>query len=144
MTAVRALVLPSIEKHGAIASWIIDDTGIPKKGKHSVGVARQYCGRVGKQENCQVAVSLSVANDFASLPIAYPLYLPRVWSDDSRHRRVAGVPRIFALPQNRSWLLSSSVSPALHPFRGASSSPTPPTETMRSFESRSLAWGSLT
>ena len=65
-----------IERHGPITAWIIDDTGFPKKGKHSVGVARQYCGQLGKQDNCQVAVSLSVANTAASLPIAYRLYLP--------------------------------------------------------------------
>jgi len=52
-----------------VAAWIIDDTGFPKKGRHSVGVGRQYCGQLGKQENCQVAVSLSVANDQASLPV---------------------------------------------------------------------------
>ena len=67
---VRSQVLPSIEQHGPIQAWIIDDTGFPKKGKHSVGVARQYCGQLGKQDNCQVAVSLSVANDQASLPVA--------------------------------------------------------------------------
>jgi SRSO17 transposase len=92
ISKVRELVLPSIEEHGAITSWIIDDTGMPKKGTHSVGVARQYCGQVGKQDNCQVAVSLSIANDFASLPIAYRLYLPRTWSDDRSRRRTAGVP----------------------------------------------------
>lgn len=92
ITRVCELILPSIEEHGAITSWIIDDTGMPKKGKHSVGVTRQYCGQVGKQDNCQVAVSLSIANDFASLPIAYRLYLPRTWSDDRVRRRAAGVP----------------------------------------------------
>jgi SRSO17 transposase len=65
---VRTHVLPMIEKHGAIKAWIIDDTGFPKQGVHSVGVTRQYCGQLGKQDNCQVAVSLSVANDHASLP----------------------------------------------------------------------------
>jgi SRSO17 transposase len=89
---VREIVLPSIEKHGAINSWIIDDTGIPKKGVASAGVSHQYCGQVGKQANCQVAVSLSIANDFASLPIAYRLYLPRSWTDDRRRCRAAGVP----------------------------------------------------
>ena len=89
---VRETVLPSIEKHGAITSWIIDDTGIPKKGNHSVGVAHQYCGQSGKKDNCQVVVSLSVANDVASLPVAYRLYLPRTWSDDAGRRRAAGVP----------------------------------------------------
>ncbi len=59
-----------------ITAWIVDDTGFPKKGMHSVGVARQYCGRLGKQDNCQIAVTLSVANRTASLPVAYRLYLP--------------------------------------------------------------------
>jgi len=66
------MVLPAIERHGPIEAWIIDDTGFPKKGTHSVGrVARQYCGQLGKQDNCQVAVSLSLANRHASLPVAY-------------------------------------------------------------------------
>jgi len=81
LTKVREMVLPAIERGGAIEAWIVDDTGLPKKGKHSVGVARQYCGQVGKQENCQVAVSLSIANHHASLPIAYRLYLPREWAE---------------------------------------------------------------
>jgi SRSO17 transposase len=85
-------VLPIIERYGPIRALIIDDTGIPKKGKHSVGVARQYCGQLGKQDNCQVAVSLSVANDHASLPIAYRLYLPHEWADDANRRTQAGVP----------------------------------------------------
>lgn len=72
--------------------WIIDDTGFPKQGKHSAGVARQYCGQLGKQDNCQVAVSLSVATEQASLPIAYQLYLPREWCDDPQRRQRAGVP----------------------------------------------------
>ena len=71
---IRAYTLPRIQAHGAISAWIIDDTGFPKKGKHSVGVARQYCGQLGKQDNCQVAVSLSIANDHASLPVAYRMY----------------------------------------------------------------------
>jgi SRSO17 transposase len=79
LAKVRKLVLPKIECHGPIEAWIIDDTGFPKKGKHSVGVARQYCGQLGKQDNCQVAVSLSIANHHASLPVAYRLYLPEDW-----------------------------------------------------------------
>ena len=92
LAAVRARVLPLIAKRGPIRALIIDDTGIPKKGRHSVGVARQYCGQLGKQDNCQVAVSLSAANDHASLPIAYRLYLPREWADDLDRRAAAGVP----------------------------------------------------
>jgi SRSO17 transposase len=92
LTAVRARVLPTIAQLGPIRALIIDDTGIPKKGKHSVGVARQYCGQLGKQDNCQVAVSLSAANDHASLPIAYRLYLPHEWCDDPVRRAQAGIP----------------------------------------------------
>ena len=92
LRVVRQQVLPAIERHGAIRAWIIDDTAFPKKGTHSVGVARQYCGQLGKQDNCQVAVSLSVTNDHASLPIAYRLYLPQAWANDPDRRRGAGVP----------------------------------------------------
>src|SRR6202790_4544417 len=74
LARVRELVRPPLERRGPIEAWIIDDTGFPKKGRHSVGVARQYCGQLGKQDNCQVAVTLSIANHSASLPIAYRLY----------------------------------------------------------------------
>ena len=92
LAAVRAQVLPALERHGPVAYWIVDDSGFPKQGTHSVGVARQYCGQLGKQDNCQVAVSLSVANDHASLPIAYQLFLPQIWADDPARRAKAGVP----------------------------------------------------
>ena len=92
LARVRDLVLPAIERHGPITAWIVDDTGFPKKGRHSVGVARQYCGQLGKQDNCQVAVSLSIANAAASLPIAYRLYLPESWADDLERRRKAKIP----------------------------------------------------
>ena len=73
--------------------WIIDDTGFPKKGEHSVGVARQYCGQLGKQDNCQVAVSLSLATEQGSVPIEFRLYLPEKWAKDQRRRKKAGVPK---------------------------------------------------
>src|SRR3954466_4308560 len=92
LAAVRGQVLPALERHGPIGYWIVDDSGMPKQGQHSVGVARQYCGNLGKRENCQVAVSLSVANDHASLPIAYQLYLPQDWAADQTRRQAAGVP----------------------------------------------------
>ena len=92
LAKVRELVLPVLERHGPIEAWIIDDTSFPKKGQHSVGVARQYCGELGKQDNCQVAVTLSIANHDASLPVAYRLYLPKEWASDRKRRRKVGVP----------------------------------------------------
>ena len=92
LSQVRARVVPAISAHGAVTAWIVDDTGFPKKGKHSVGVARQYCGQIGKQDNCQVALSLSIANAHASLPVAYRMYLPEAWTDDTERREKAGYP----------------------------------------------------
>lgn len=92
LARVRELVLPAIERSGTIEAWIVDDTGFPKKGRHSVGVTRQYCGQLGKQDNCQVAVTLSIANHAASLPVAYRLYLPEDWAADPIRRAKAGVP----------------------------------------------------
>ena len=92
LARVRERVLPSITSEEPIQAWIVDDTGFPKKGSHSVGVARQYCGQLGKQDNCQVAVSLSVATHQGSLPVAYRLYLPKDWADDPVRRAIAGVP----------------------------------------------------
>jgi SRSO17 transposase len=92
LAKVGEMVLPVIERAGPIEAWIIDDTAFPKKGTHSVGVARQYCGQLGKQDNCQIAVSLSVANHHASLPVAYRLYLPEAWASDVARRKKVGVP----------------------------------------------------
>jgi SRSO17 transposase len=89
---VRRYVLPTMEKHSPVVAWIIDDTGFPKQGKHSVGVARQYCGQIGKHDNCQAAVSLSVSTWNSSLPIAWRLYLPEVWCEDAERCEKAGVP----------------------------------------------------
>jgi SRSO17 transposase len=81
-----------MQKHGSVVAWIVDDTGFPKQGKHSVGVARQYCGQLGKSDNCQAAVSLSVSTWNSSLPIAWRLYLPEAWCQDAKRCRQAGVP----------------------------------------------------
>ena len=90
---VRQRVLPAMQKQGSVVAWIVDDTGFLKKGTHSVGVARQYCGQIGKQDNCRVAVSLSVATWSSSLPVAYRLYLPKEWAEDSERREKTEVPK---------------------------------------------------
>lgn len=89
---VLDFVLPAMLDRGPVVAWVIDDTGFPKKGSHSVGVARQYCGQIGKQDNCRVAVSLSVTTETSSMPVAFRLYLPEVWANDSQRRKQAGVP----------------------------------------------------
>jgi SRSO17 transposase len=92
LEAVRGYVVSAMQKEGPIAAWIVDDTGFVKKGSYSVGVARQYCGQVGKQENCRVAVSLSISTMKASLPIAWRLYLPEAWTQDKERRQATGIP----------------------------------------------------
>src|SRR5437763_2807992 len=92
LAKVREMIVPAIERHGPIEAWIIDDTSFPKCGSKSVGVKHQYCGQLGKQANCQVAVTLSIANHHASLPIAYRLYLPKEWAEDAERRKKTRVP----------------------------------------------------
>jgi len=108
LAKVGEMVLPTIERHGPIEAWIVDDTGFPKQGEHSVGVARQYCGQLGKQDNCQVAVSLSVANHHASLPAAYRLYLPKEWQPIANAgARLVFLSRSSFKPSRRSHLSRS-------------------------------------
>ena len=91
LTDLREWVSPALRLEKG-CYWIVDDTDFPKKGQHSVGVARQYCGQLGKQDNCQVAVSLSLASARGSLPIALRLYLPEEWAGDKARQEKAGVP----------------------------------------------------
>ena len=94
--AVAQQVVPELLKKDPQCWWIVDDTSHVKKGTHSVGVARQYCGRLGKTENCQIAVSLSLATTRGSVPLDYRLYLPQEWTDEPARCRKAGVPgRLF-------------------------------------------------
>jgi SRSO17 transposase len=97
LAAVREHVLAqAVPRTGPAEALLIDDTGFPKQGHHSVGVARQYCGQLGKQDNCQVAVSISLANEAFSLPVAYRLYLPEEWASDAARRRQGKVPEQVA------------------------------------------------
>jgi SRSO17 transposase len=92
LAVARDYALGQLERHAPVGAWIVDDTGIPKKGKHSVGVTRQYCGALGKRGNCQVAVSVSLANRTMSVPAAWRLYLPEEWAHDAGRRERVGVP----------------------------------------------------
>ena len=93
--AVARQVVPALLKQGQPCWWILDDTGHAKKGTHSVGVARQYCGRLGKTDNCQVAVSLSLATGSGSVPLADRLFLPQPWAEDRKRRAAASVPAVI-------------------------------------------------
>jgi SRSO17 transposase len=92
LAVARDWALTQLERHAPIGAWVVDDTGIPKKGSHSVGVAWQYCGALGKTANCQVAVSVSLANKTMSVPAAWRLYLPEAWATDPERRAAAGIP----------------------------------------------------
>ncbi|EQD53559.1 ISXo8 transposase, partial [mine drainage metagenome] len=92
LRVARTEVLSTMNRHGGLLAWVVDATGQRKKGTHSVGVARQYCGTIGKEENCQVSVSVSLANETVSVPAAWQLYLPKEWADDPARRRKVGVP----------------------------------------------------
>ena len=93
---VAQRVVPKMDFSAGSGFWLVDDTGFPKKGRHSVGVARQWCGALGKQDNCQVTVSVSLARERASLPVAWRLYLPEEWAADPERRAKAGMPKDIA------------------------------------------------
>lgn len=92
LAVARDHALAQMERHAPVGAWVIDDTGLPKKGKHSVGVAPQYCGALGKTANCQVAVTVSLVNQAMSVAAAWRLYLPESWAQDAARRERAGVP----------------------------------------------------
>jgi SRSO17 transposase len=101
---VRRRLAVLLEKRLKPGAYVIDDTGFPKKGEYSVGVARQYSGTLGRTDNCQVATSLHVAADEASGCIGMRLYLPESWASDIRRRRQAGVPEDVVF--KRKWELA--------------------------------------
>ena len=111
LVKVGELVLPAITRSGPVEAWIIDDTGFPREEAALNGVARQYCGKLDKQGNCQVAVSLSLANRDASLPITYRLYLPEDWANDRARRHKAKVPETIAF-QTKPQIALDQIKPA--------------------------------
>jgi len=92
LRVARDYALAAFERHAPVAAWVVDDTAIPKKGSHSVGVTHQYCGVLGKSANCQVAVTVSLVNAVLSVPSGFRLYLPKEWAQDGERRRAVGVP----------------------------------------------------
>ncbi|MFF7415727.1 IS701 family transposase [Streptomyces lydicus] len=90
-TVLRAVALKTVPVVDPVV-WVIDDVSFPKDGKMSVAVARQWCGALGKQSNCQVAVSLHAASDTASVPISWRLFVPQEWDEDIDRRTKTGVP----------------------------------------------------
>ena len=107
MRVAYGLAAGPMADHGPVDGMILDDTGIPKKGRHSVGVARQYCGVKGKQDNCQVVVSLSVGNETATLPVGFRLYLTKEWAEDMDRRQKCGVPEDVAFQEK--WKIALSL-----------------------------------
>jgi SRSO17 transposase len=90
---VRATLARKVEREFVPeAYWLIDEVSFPKQGKHSVGVARQYCGALGKTANCQVAVSLDLGTEESSTPLNWALYLPKGWIEDPVRRKRARIP----------------------------------------------------
>lgn len=92
-TAIRREIIPHLEP---IEAWVVDETGWLKQGQHSVGVAHQYCGSVGKQTNCQVSVEVVVSDGWVAAPVAGRLYLPERWTQDPARCARAGVPAEIA------------------------------------------------
>lgn len=115
---VRATLARKIEgEFVPEAYWLIDEVSFPKQGKHSVGVARQYCGALGKTANCQVAVTLDLGTEESSTPLDWALYLPEQWINDADRRRKVGIPEevtfkrkpelaLDLIDEVRSWGLS--------------------------------------
>ncbi len=102
------------------SAWVVDDTGFPKQGDHSVGVARQYSGTLGKTANCQVAVSIHLVSQNGNAPLGWRLYLPESWAKDKERRQEAGIPAeilfrpkwqlaLEIIDQLRSWGLPDRV-----------------------------------
>jgi SRSO17 transposase len=126
------------------SAWVVDDTGFPKQGTHSVGVERQYSGTLGKTGNCQIAVSVHHVGEQGSAPLGWRLYLPESWANDTERRREAGIPEgivfhkkwelaLEIIDQIRGWGLADQVVLADAGYGDS-------TEFREELEKRSLAY----
>ena len=109
-----ALMCACAERVGpeiGVTAWVVDDTGIPKDGRHSPGVKRQYSGTLGKIGNCQIAVSVHAVGERGTLPLGFALYLPEEWCVDRERRRKAKIPEQVVF-QTKSQLAASLVERA--------------------------------
>ena len=141
LAKVREMVLPQIERHGPIEAWIVDDTGFPKKGEHSVGVSHQYCGQLGKQSNCQVAVTLSIANHQSACRWPISSICQRPGLTIARDGpRPACLKRSAFRPRMRLHSLTSA-GPARPDFLAATHCSMPASVTIPSFAKGSPSWG---
>ena len=117
---------------GEGAVLVVDDSGVPKKGALSVGVARQYCGELGKVANCQVLVSLTLARGEVPLPVGLRLFLPTAWTDDPGRCEAAGVPEAARTAQTKPEIALAEIDrvreagvrfPACWPMPGSPAAP---------------------
>ncbi len=88
-------------------AWVVDDTGFPKQGTHSVAVERQYSGTLGKTGNCQIAVSVHHVGEQGNVPLGWRLYLPESWANDAQRRREAGIPEEIVF--RKKWELALEI-----------------------------------
>jgi SRSO17 transposase len=124
------------EELPGIEAFVIDDTGFPKKGEHSVGVQRQYSGTLGRIDNCQVAVSLHVAGEQGSGMVGFQLFLPESWVNDRARRKRAGIPTTVQEQRKARWRWRNLMQRSPPGFAATSCSQMPAMETPTNFVRR--------
>lgn len=109
-----ALMVEADRLVGGSDAWlVVDDTALPKKGKHSVGVAPQYATSLGKNANCQTLVSLTLASGEVPVPVALRLFLPESWTEDPGRLDKAGVPEAWRGPRTKPEMALAEIDRAL-------------------------------
>ena len=134
LETVRQYALPAMQKQGSIVAWVVDDTGMVKKGTYSVGVTRQYCGQVGKQENCRVAVSLSISTaEIEPADCLASLLTGSVDAGQAAEKSRRGYRRKSDFKPSRKSLCNNFASPWTERSPQLPCWPTPPTATTPDF-----------